>query len=637
MSGRAGSIVSTGDRRAGRRLVAVLVTSMAISALSVGSAWALAPEAPVTEAAEVLTGTTATLKGELNPGASSENVAYRFAYSAGAGAGCSESGHTVPAEPFPEASGNHKKASASATGLEGDTEYSVCLVAANPANAEEVTAGNQVSFTTPAARPVIAAERPEGVVGTPFSALLEAEINPENLVTTYRFEYAEEEATIGTAGATSIGEAAFARGSEVDGTGPVEVAGLNANSTYYYRVVASNSTGTTAGPTGSFTTAALGLPAIEEESAAPTGQSTASLSATINPEFQETSCLGFEYGLTEAYGSQLACEPEAFGAVPYGEHAGASLTGLAANTSYHYRVRAKNATGEAVGADATFVTLPNPPVVTTGGVSALAARSASVAGTVNPANAGQPAQDETLYYFQYGHTTDYDAQIPVVPGSAGEGEAPITLTATLGGLEPGSTYHYRIVASNDNATTPQVVYGEDRTFTTVSTPPILSRVTVAYVSETTAAISAALDPRGLPVRYELQVGSVAGQLRPAVSGNTASAVQLTLSPTALTPGTIYYYSLIATGPDGTSEANGSFLTTTAPPAAAMPSLPAFVPSIPIADLDAKEAEENGTVHAVILTNKQKLAKALAACRKGKQNHKRAVCERQVRRRYPINR
>jgi len=108
-------------------------------------------------------GTTATFKGELNHGGVKEKVAYHFAYSEGAGAGCSESGHTAPAAgPFTQTEEAKKKVSVAVTGLEGSTAYTVCLVAANPAEETEATVGNAVTFTTTASVPVVGAERPSG-------------------------------------------------------------------------------------------------------------------------------------------------------------------------------------------------------------------------------------------------------------------------------------------------------------------------------------------------------------------------------------------------------------------------------------------------------------------------------------------
>jgi hypothetical protein len=101
---------------------------------------------------------------------------------------------------------------------------------------------------------------------------------------------------------------------------------------------------------------------------------------------------------------------------------------------------------------------PVTPSVSTGGVSGVSYTSATLRGYVNPH--GQP----TNYVFQYGTTRSYGSQTPLSP--AGSGTSTVTVTQALTGLEPLSTYHYRILATGpDNA-----AVGTDRTFTTPRIP-----------------------------------------------------------------------------------------------------------------------------------------------------------------------
>ncbi len=76
-----------------------------------------------------------------------------------------------------------------------------------------------------------------------------------------------------------------------------------------------------------------------------------SASATITWSTNEAADSQVEYGLTTAYGSQSALE-----AALVTNHS-AGLTGLAANTTYHYRVRSRDAAGNlATSGDFTFAT-----------------------------------------------------------------------------------------------------------------------------------------------------------------------------------------------------------------------------------------------------------------------------------------
>jgi hypothetical protein len=97
------------------------------------------------------------------------------------------------------------------------------------------------------------------------------------------------------------------------------------------------------------------------------------------------------------------------------------------------------------------------PTVTTEPAGAVRETSATLHGAVNPHYL------ETHYYFQYGTTTAYGSTTP--EGNAGAGGGAVPESATITGLESGTTYHYRIVASNPDGTS----YGADETLFTTPT------------------------------------------------------------------------------------------------------------------------------------------------------------------------
>ncbi len=102
------------------------------------------------------------------------------------------------------------------------------------------------------------------------------------------------------------------------------------------------------------------------------------------------------------------------------------------------------------------------PIVVTGSSSAVGANSATVAGSVNPN--GQA----TTYHFAYGTSTSYGSQAPAPPDpSAGAGTTSQPVSANLTGLAPGTTYHYRLVATNASGTQ----NGSDQTLVTATAPP----------------------------------------------------------------------------------------------------------------------------------------------------------------------
>lgn len=618
---------------------AVCAATLAATLIGAARSPAAPPEMPLTKPATKITATAATLHGQLNPGTGSEKLKYDFSYQIGAS--CTEG--AVAPEPPAEAEGNHKEVSVAVTGLEPSIQYAFCLVARNALEETELTAALPASFTTAGARPQVTAERIKTESLTPFDAALEAEINAENQATTYHFEYATSPTLTG---ARSIGAGTLPGSFGDQAAGPADLgAALTPGTTYFYRVVAANATGTTKGPTQELTTPKLEQPLVVEgsQAAANLTQTTAALSAAINPEFQETRCKAFQYvddaGFkASAYAAALEapCNPEALGSGSSPVATSTSLTGLAANTTYHFRVLAENPSGLSQGADQVFLTLPNPPVVATGEAVAITATSGTITGTVNPDGEGTPA--ETTYFFQWGVTQSYGRQTPQEPGNVGQGTTPVSETAALAGLEPGRVYHYRIVATNDATGAPQTVYGEDRTLETLPTPPIVTTVGVSNVGETGATLTATIDARGLPTRYELQLGTAQAALLAKAVGNTTGAGAVSLPLTSLNPGTRYYYRLIVSNPNGTAQPlpEGAFTTAAAPGAASPLTQP---PAAPLLSTPAiafpNESRPGGAVLGARNTRPsaaQKLATALRSCRK-KPHRQRPKCERDARRRF----
>ena len=139
------------------------------------------PEKPVTQTAENVTNGTAELHGVLNPTGAS-NVSWHFEYAPGAS--CTGPGVATTAVEGPEEA-KASRVTATATGLEKGTEYTVCLVAENEAGGK--TVGSGVSFTTGHALPEVS-EESFSEVG-PSSVKLSGQINTQNEPGSYYFQY----------------------------------------------------------------------------------------------------------------------------------------------------------------------------------------------------------------------------------------------------------------------------------------------------------------------------------------------------------------------------------------------------------------------------------------------------------------
>jgi hypothetical protein len=82
----------------------------------------------------------------------------------------------------------------------------------------------------------------------------------------------------------------------------------------------------------------------------------AAVSATVNPNEETVTACKFEYGLTIAYGKTATCSPSpGSGGSPVA--VSASLSGLAVDSTYHYRISATNERGTSTGSDETLTTL----------------------------------------------------------------------------------------------------------------------------------------------------------------------------------------------------------------------------------------------------------------------------------------
>ena len=101
------------------------------------------------------------------------------------------------------------------------------------------------------------------------------------------------------------------------------------------------------------------------------GQTTATVSATVNPEGARAS-VAFQFGRTTAYGQSTAAQTT--GPDNAADAFNAALSGLPVGTTIHYRAVASSDFGTQVGADRTLTTQSPPPPVTPGKASVKHAR-----------------------------------------------------------------------------------------------------------------------------------------------------------------------------------------------------------------------------------------------------------------------
>jgi hypothetical protein len=400
-----------------------------------------AAEAPVTEPATAVTATTATLHGELNPGAATDKVGYYFAYNTGGT--CTGGSTTTRGE---VAEGNHTKVSLEVTGLQPSQHYTVCLFATSNVGGTE---GSAVTFTTLALAPTVASVSVSSVKAT--EARLKAVVNPNNEPTEEcRFEFGET---------TSYGSELPCEPASLEGYGDQGVGatatGLTAKTTYHYRIVVKNATGAAEGA-GEFTTSLPPETPEKEEAKEITG-TTVTLTGVLNPNAEgDPGTYEFRYKASAGACEGGAATPQGPAAGHTAEAASAPVTGLAPNTQYTFCLQTQNAAGEtAQGPPVTFTTAEVAPTI--GGESFSDVGSASVHLSAQVDDFGVLAS----YYYEYGTTTAYGSTTPTA--SIGTVHGAVTAPATLDGLQPHTLYHFRLIATSEAGATP----GSDTTFTTL--------------------------------------------------------------------------------------------------------------------------------------------------------------------------
>jgi uncharacterized protein (TIGR02145 family) len=238
------------------------------------------------------------------------------------------------------------------------------------------------------------------------------------------------------------------------GTYTSNISGLNGGTVYFVRAYATNSSGTGYGMALSFST--LGqIPTATTNLATNVTITSAVLNGIINANYLST-IVTFDYGTTISYGQTITGDQS-----PVNSNINttitANLTGLAVGTPYHFRIKTVNSLGTTYGDDMSFTTLGNKPLVTSIGASNIRSNSAVLNAMVNANNLS------TNIIFEYGTTTNYGNVVNSVQSPL-NGNSNILISSSIGGLNIGITYHFRVKADNQLGTS----YGDDMTFTTPS-------------------------------------------------------------------------------------------------------------------------------------------------------------------------
>jgi len=246
------------------------------------------------------------------------------------------------------------------------------------------------------------------------------------------------------------------------------------------------------------------IPAISITNVVPTVVNSISFTITWTTNIDGTTVL--EYGTTTAYGSTATG--------PSGTSHSISIIGLAANTTYHYRIRSasvSNSSDERIGSDTTFKT--NAAEISSVFVFVLSSSSVRIS-----------------WVSVYGTTVVEYGKSPSYGSTATVSGNTILHTVTLTSLASATTYHFRVKTVYDQKS----YYSVDLTFTT---PRIeLNNVIVTVMSSTSVRINWTTSMGGTS---EIEYGTAASYGSMAsVSGNGTSH---SVTVTGLASGTTYHF------------------------------------------------------------------------------------------------
>ncbi len=312
-------------------------------------------------------------------------------------------------------------------------------------------------------------------------------------------------------------------------------------------------------------TSATGAGARFSYAAAPTattgvassiGAAGATIAGTANDNGADTT-VSFEYGLNTAYGSTATATPATLSAGAGSTAVSGSLTGLACNSTYHFRLKAVNGIATTNGLDASFTT---------------AACSVPGAPTIGTATAG-----------------DAQASVPFTPPASDGGAAITGYTATSGpdgktgtcasspcavtGLTNGTAYTFTVTATNavgtgaasaaSNSVTPkapQTITFANPGAQTFGTSPTLSASApggaVTFTSSSTGVCT--VTSGGVLTFVTAGSCSINADQAGNAAYDAAATVQQTFTVTAVVPGA----PIIGTAIAGDTQASVSFTAPT---------------------------------------------------------------------------
>jgi hypothetical protein len=342
-------------------------------------------------------------------------------------------------------------------------------------------------------------------------------------------------------------------GQEISGTAALAVSaplsGLSPEVTYHYRIGLTTGAGTVFGDDMTFTTT-KSPPLVATGQPIDIATGVVKLIGAVDPNGTPTTVF-FEYGIADESGDPPLATPAVVANGTDVVDVDFTLEGLVPGTPYFVRLVGTSDSGNAAGEEVLFVvgsaggltgTPDAAPVVATLDALDVTASSAVFQGSANPKGG------TSFAFFEYGTSPAYGQSTPARGIGNGSGDALVVQPAS--GLLPGTTYHYRLVASNSLGTS----YGEDRSFQTGFSNPLAKTGSASPLPNGLVRVAGSVRTLGGSVEAFFEYGTDGvtfpnrvGSPGAALSGDGEIAVTADLSN--LEQGVTYHYRALAVRTD----------------------------------------------------------------------------------------
>jgi lysophospholipase L1-like esterase len=208
-----------------------------------------------------------------------------------------------------------------------------------------------------------------------------------------------------------------------------------------------------------------------------------------------------------------------------------------------------------MGSIVSFLTVAQAPTVATAAATAITTSGATLNGTVNPNGLATDA------YFEYGTDPALAGPSTTSTQAMGSGGTNQPISVKVTGLVPGTTYYFRVVATNAGGRSDGTILG----FPTLVSPTVSTNLPTS-ITTTSAIFNGSVNPNGLSTTAWFEYGadpslaswtSTAGQ----AMGSGTSPLSYSRSISGLSPYTTYYFRAAASNSSGTQKGViNSFLT-----------------------------------------------------------------------------